>query len=102
MRWICLDTKPVRIGILLFDHALHFFAFYPGLVRVFRTPSATVHGLLACRAHALLRTALAKSRYRTPRMDASLRVVVGHLRLVQDPFAPCGAEQLLVDAEAQN
>eukprot|EP00439_Symbiodinium_sp_Y106_P067894 s2120_g11.t1 len=36
-----------EIGILLFDHALHFFAFYPGL----------------------------------------------------DPFAPCGAEQLLVDAE---
>lgn len=30
--WKC-ETSPLRIGILLFDHALHFFAFYPGLVQ---------------------------------------------------------------------
>lgn len=54
-----MEKPSSRIGILLFDHALHFFAFYPGL-------------------------------------DCARQITVSD---TEDPFAPCGAEQLLVDAE---
>ncbi|CAJ1349756.1 unnamed protein product [Effrenium voratum] len=54
-----MEQPSSRIGILLFDHALHFFAFYPGL-------------------------------------DCARQITVSD---TEDPFAPCGADALLVDAE---
>ena len=38
------QKSPLRIGILLFDHALHFFAFYPGLVRPSVKPRSQTFG----------------------------------------------------------
>ena len=54
-----MEQPSSKIGILLFDHALHFFAFYPGL-------------------------------------DCARQITVSD---TEDPFAPCGADALLVDAE---
>lgn len=54
-----LKAPSSKIGIILFDHALHFFAFYPGL-------------------------------------DCARQLTVMD---TEDPFVPCGADALLVDAE---